>query len=141
MLYKVEDVYKEYIIGSQQVRALSGVELEIDGGKFYSIIGPSGSGKSTLLHLLGLLDNPTKGKIRFDNVDVSSLSEDEKSDIRNKKIGFVFQQYHLIPVLNVYENIEIPNLEGSLLSKEKRNERINRLIREVGLERYKNHRP
>lgn len=141
MLYNIENLYKDYLMGKNIVKAINGVSLEFDEGKFYSLIGPSGSGKSTLLHLMGLLDAPSSGKVWFDGLDTSLLSDDRKAAIRNKKIGFIFQQYHLIPVLNIYENIEIPFLQSKCFSKETVIQRINRLIKETGLEEYERHKP
>jgi putative ABC transport system ATP-binding protein len=141
MLYTLTDLHKHYTMGRQEVKALNGVDLEIEGGKFYSFIGPSGSGKSTLLHLLGLLDTPTQGKVWFDGIDTASLSEDEKATIRNERVGFIFQKYYLIPVLNVYENIEMPFLQNTLFSRLEVDRRIKRLIGEIGLEQYWRHKP
>jgi putative ABC transport system ATP-binding protein len=141
VLYQIENLYKEYLMGKNTVKAINGVSLEFNEGKFYSLIGPSGSGKSTLLHLMGLLDTPNKGKVWLDGLDTSLLSDDRKATIRNKKIGFIFQQYHLIPVLNIYENIEIPFLQSSCFSKQEIVRRISRLIEETGLEDYKWHKP
>jgi putative ABC transport system ATP-binding protein len=141
MLYHIENLYKEYLMGKNTVGAINGVCLEFNEGKFYSLIGPSGSGKSTLLHLMGLLDIPSRGKVWLDGLDTSLLSDDKKAAIRNRKIGFIFQQYHLIPVLDVYENIEIPFLQSNSFSKEVIIRRINQLIKETGLEEYRKHKP
>jgi putative ABC transport system ATP-binding protein len=141
MLYQIENLHKEYLMGKQAVKAVNGINLEFDEGKFYSLIGPSGSGKSTLLHLMGLLDTPSQGKVWLDGLDTSSLSDDEKTAIRNEKIGFVFQQYHLIPVLDIYENIEMPFLQSHRFPKKEIISRINQLISEIGLEDHKRHRP
>lgn len=141
MLYRLENIYKKYQMGHTELTALNGITLEIDDSRFFSIIGPSGSGKSTLLHLLGILDKPTQGKVFFNGIDINLLTEDEKSNLRNINIGFVFQKYFLIPVLNVYENIEIPFLQNNLVSLEKISQRIHEVLDEVGLTAYKNHKP
>jgi putative ABC transport system ATP-binding protein len=141
MLYQIENLHKEYLMGKQTVKAIRGINWEFGEGKFYSLIGPSGSGKSTLLHLMGLLDTPSQGKVWLDGLDTSSLSDDRKAAIRNEKIGFIFQQYHLIPVLDIYENIEMPFLQGNHFSKKEIACRIGQLINEIGLEDHKRHRP
>lgn len=112
MLHRIENVNKNYKIGKIMVNAIKNINLNIDGGNFYSLIGPSGSGKSTMLHMMGLLDDPSSGKIYFDNIDISTLSDNRKCEIRNNDIGFIFQKYYLIPVLNVYENIKMPLLQS-----------------------------
>ncbi len=141
MLYEIKNLARTYQLNQVEVKALNGISLEIARGKFYSIIGPSGSGKSTLLHLLGLLDNPTAGSIILEGIDTKDLSNNKKSEIRNSKIGFVFQQYYLIPVLNIYENIELPLLQSKLIAKEEIERRINFLIEKVGLTKFKEHKP
>lgn len=102
----IENLIKDYISGQITVRALRGINLKIPQGSFISIAGPSGSGKTTLLNIIGCLDNPTEGSIKFDERDIAKLSESELSMFRNEHIGFVFQDFNLIPVLTVYENVE-----------------------------------
>jgi putative ABC transport system ATP-binding protein len=141
MLYRLEGVRRYYRMGRHTVKALDGIDLEIEVGAFHAIVGPSGSGKSTLLHLLGLLDRPTEGTVWFEGTDTSSLGEDHKATIRNRKVGFIFQQYHLIPVLNAYENIELPFLQNRVFSRQEVGRRIEQLIEAVGLQGYGAHRP
>ena len=107
-LIVLEDVHKVYQMGATQVSALAGVSLRIRAGGFWAIMGPSGSGKSTMMNLLGCLDRPTRGRYILDNQDVSTLNDDDLSEIRLRKLGFVFQSFNLIPQLTVEENIELP---------------------------------
>ncbi len=104
----LEDVHKVYQMGTTQVHALAGVSLSIHKGGFWAIMGPSGSGKSTMLNLIGCLDRPTRGQYILNNHDVSTLDDDDRSEIRLREIGFVFQSFNLIPQLTVQENIELP---------------------------------
>lgn len=107
------DLRKTYGSGENAVHALDGIDLSIERGEFTAIVGTSGSGKSTLLHMLGGLDRPTSGKVEVDGKDIFSLSDEELTIFRRRKIGFVFQNYNLVPVLNVYENIVLPvQLDG-----------------------------
>lgn len=109
MLIELKDIYKIYAEGLEsEVRALDGVSLDIDRGEFVAIVGQSGSGKSTMMNVLGCLDIPTRGEYLLDGVDVKELSDKELSHIRNKQIGFIFQQYNLVQNLNVLENVELP---------------------------------
>ncbi|BCN29290.1 ABC transporter ATP-binding protein [Anaeromicropila herbilytica] len=116
------------------VKALDGVDLKIEKGEFVSIVGSSGSGKSTLLHMLGGLDNPTSGKVIIDGIDISELSKDEQTIFRRRKVGFVFQNYNLLPLLNVYENIVLPIELDGIKPDEKF---INELLKVLGLESKK----
>ena len=102
------DLYRIYTMGQVKVNALNGVSVEIKKGEFVGVTGPSGSGKSTLLHLLGLLDRPTSGEIRIDGIDTRTLSEDQRSDFRLTRLGYVFQEYALVPELTVFENVILP---------------------------------
>ena len=104
----LQDVYKIYQVGDSTVHALDGMSLHIDEGEFVAIVGQSGSGKSTCMNIIGCLDIPTSGKYYLDGIDVSTLSDDELSYIRNFKLGFIFQQYNLIQKLNVLSNVELP---------------------------------
>ena len=109
------DIRKIYGSGENEVHALDGVSLQIEKGEFVAIVGTSGSGKSTLLHMLGGLDRPTSGKVQVDGKDIFSLQDEELTIFRRRKIGFVFQNYNLVPVLNVYENIVLPvQLDGNV---------------------------
>lgn len=117
-MLRVENLKKYYKTNDIEVRALDGVSFEVEKGKFISIIGASGSGKSTLLHLLGGLDYPTSGKVLIDDTDIYALKDDERTIFRRRNIGFVFQAYNLLPMLNVYENIIIPfGLDGDKVDK------------------------
>ena len=117
-ILQTEHLKKYYGTGDTQVRALDGVDFSVENGEFVSIVGTSGSGKSTLLHMLGGLDRPTSGKIFVDGQDIFSLKDDALTIFRRRKIGFVFQSYNLVPVLNVYENIVLPiELDGNPIDK------------------------
>lgn len=117
-MLKVENLKKYYKTNDIELRALDGVSFAVEKGEFISIIGASGSGKSTLLHLLGGLDYPTSGKVIIDNTDIYALKDDERTIFRRRNIGFVFQAYNLLPMLNVYENIIIPfGLDGDKVDK------------------------
>ena len=112
-ILSVKNLKKYYTMGENTVKALDGIDLEIQKGEFLAIVGTSGSGKSTLLHMLGGVDNPTSGEVIVDGQDISKLSRDELTICRRRKIGFVFQNYNLLPLLNVYENIVLPiKLDG-----------------------------
>ncbi|MDO5336596.1 MAG: ABC transporter ATP-binding protein [Eubacteriales bacterium] len=115
---RTENLRKYYGTGNSQVKALDGVNLEVEKGEFLAIVGTSGSGKSTLLHMLGGLDYPTAGKVFVENKDISALRKDALCVFRRRKIGFVFQSYNLVPVLNAYENIVLPiELDGNQVDK------------------------
>lgn len=117
-MLKVENLKRYYKSNDVEVRALDGVSFDVEKGEFISIIGASGSGKSTLLHLLGGLDYPTSGKVIIDDTDIYALKDDERTIFRRRNIGFVFQAYNLLPMLNVYENIIIPfGLDGDKVDK------------------------
>lgn len=112
-ILRAENVKKYYMMGGNIVKALDGVSLNVERGEFVSIVGSSGSGKSTLLHILGGLDVATEGKVEISNIDISKMSSDELTIFRRRKIGFVFQNYNLVPLMNVYENIVLPiQLDG-----------------------------
>ena len=116
IILQTKDLKKYYGSGDTQVRALDGVDLQVENGEFVAIVGTSGSGKSTLLHMLGGLDRPTSGSVVVDGRDLSTLKDEELTVFRRRKIGFVFQAYNLVPVLSVYENIVLPiQLDGGKL--------------------------
>ena len=119
-IIKLTNVYKNYNLGKTFVYAIRGISLNIKKGSFTAIAGPSGSGKSTLLNMIGCLDYPTKGEVWLEDQKVSNMSEGKLNEVRLNKIGFIFQSFNLIPVLNVYENIELP-----LLIKKNLNNKIN----------------
>ncbi|NSW76428.1 MAG: ABC transporter ATP-binding protein [Candidatus Atribacteria bacterium] len=135
-----KDLHKVYRMGDQEVRALNGVSLEVTAGEFVAIMGPSGSGKTTLTNLLGCLDTPTSGQYFLDGEEVSRLRENQLAEIRNRKIGFVFQSFHLLPRLTAFQNVELPLLYAEMPPK-KRRERVMELLSMVGLESRLHHRP
>jgi putative ABC transport system ATP-binding protein len=136
----IVDVTKDYVLGAETVRALRGVSLDVPEGDYVSIMGPSGSGKSTLLNLLGCLDRPTSGSLVLGDDDVSQLSDDQLSEIRASRIGFVFQSYNLIQQLTVLENIQVPLYYQGRISPEQ-HRRCLELAEMVGLEDRLKHRP
>ena len=119
-LLELRDIHKTYHLGGETIRALDGVSLDIDSGEFISIIGPSGSGKSTLMHIIGCLDTPTSGTINLDGVMIQDATARQLASIRNKKIGFVFQFFNLLPKLTVRQNVELPMIYSGFSSKERR---------------------
>ncbi len=140
MLIDVKDLVKIYKIGTVEVPALRGVDLNIDSNEYVAIMGPSGSGKSTLMNILGCLDTPTKGSYNFGGEDVSRMDDDQLASIRNKKIGFVFQTFNLLPRATALHNVELP-LVYSGLSSAKRKELAKEALDKVGLADRMNHKP
>lgn len=139
-LIDVRNVYKIYNPGENEVRALDGVSLTIEEGEFVAIIGQSGSGKSTLMNMLGLLDTCTSGEYYMDGIDVSHMSDDELSEIRNKKIGFIFQGFNLISSLTAKGNVELPLVYRGMKRSER--EKLSaKALEMVGLEKRMYHRP
>jgi putative ABC transport system ATP-binding protein len=135
----LKGVKKHYMLGKTRVEALRGVDLEIEKGEFLAIAGPSGAGKSTMLNMFGCIDLPTEGLVRIDGTEVGSLSDKELTRYRREKIGFIFQSFNLIPVLDVYENIEFPLLLRRSMGRKEREALVMRFIEEVGLgDRLKN---
>ena len=135
-LIELRDVYKIYGEGLEsEVRALDGVSLDIEKGEFVAVVGQSGSGKSTMMNVLGCLDIPTRGTYRLDGVDVRELSDKELSRIRNKQIGFIFQQYNLIQNLTVLENVELPLIYQGIDPIDRRELAIQALTRSISLPR------
>lgn len=116
----LNDVWKIYRIGKVEYPALRGVSLEINRGEFISIVGPSGHGKTTLLNICGTIDRPTKGKVILDNTDLNSLTDNQLAELRNKKMGFVFQSFNLIPHLTAIENVELPMIALGIPPRERR---------------------
>ncbi|WP_342427178.1 ABC transporter ATP-binding protein [Paenibacillus sp. FSL L8-0158] len=137
-LLKTQALKKNYSNGDTAVHALDGVNLEVESGEFVAIVGTSGSGKSTLLHMLGGLDRPTSGNVTIDGKDISTLKDEELTIFRRRKIGFVFQNYNLVPVLNVYENIVLPiELDG----KEPDKAHVDKIVHTLGLDHKMNNLP
>jgi putative ABC transport system ATP-binding protein len=137
---QLENVVRTYTMGDQQVRALAGVSLSIEKNEYVAIMGPSGSGKSTLMNIIGCLDVPNSGSYRLEGVSVDKLSEDELADIRNTKIGFVFQTFNLVPRVNVFKNVELPLIYAGL-GKAERKRITDDVIASVGLTSRAHHKP
>jgi putative ABC transport system ATP-binding protein len=136
---KLVEVTKTYELGRTRVPALRGVSLEVEPGEFMAVAGPSGSGKSTLLNLIGCLDQPSSGKVFVEGRDVQELGDDALSDLRARKLGFIFQTFNLIPVLSALENVEFPLLFRG--GDHQGRERARRALEEVGLLEFARHRP
>ncbi|BAY85195.1 ABC transporter-related protein [Calothrix parasitica NIES-267] len=136
----LEDIFKIYGSGETQVKALNNVNLAIEEGEYCSIMGPSGSGKSTAMNIIGCLDRPTSGNYYLDNVDVAQMDDTQLAHIRNKKLGFVFQQFHLLQQLTALENVMLPMLYASVPIAERKDRAIEALKR-VGLEPRLNNKP
>lgn len=132
-LVELTDIYKIYKMGDSEVHALDGISLSIDEGEFVAIVGSSGSGKSTCMNIIGCLDVPTSGSYKLNGKEISHYTDDELADVRNKMLGFIFQQYNLIPKLTVLENVQLPLLYGGCSDKEQR-ERAMAALARVGLE-------
>ena len=126
------DIYKIYVMGDSEVHALDGITMKIYKGEFVAIVGQSGSGKSTCMNIIGCLDVPTSGKYYLRGTDVSTMKDDEQAEIRNKELGFIFQQYNLIPKINVQQNVELPLMYAGLSEKEQEKRALESLDR-VGL--------
>lgn len=139
-LVELRNVSKVYQLGGEEIRALDNVTLDIQESEFISIIGPSGSGKSTLMHILGCLDSPTHGTIRLDGTMIQDATPRQLAAIRNRKIGFVFQFFNLLPKLNVLQNVELPMVYSGVRGRE-RHERSMEALKQVGLENRAKHRP
>ena len=140
MIITVDNVNKTYKNGSLELQVLKNISFKVDKGEFLAIMGSSGSGKSTMMNILGCLDNQYEGKYILDGIDISKSTENELSEIRNKKIGFIFQSFNLLPRLTALENVELP-LVYSSIPKEERHKRANELLEMVGLKDRTHHRP
>jgi len=140
MLINLENIFKIYRMGDTAVHALDGITLKIEKGEFIAIIGPSGSGKSTLMNILGCLDTPTEGTYIFEDKDMSKLNDDQLAIIRNRHIGFVFQNFNLLPKLTALENVELPLIYAGKKGLSRRNRAVE-MLNSVGLGDRINHRP
>lgn len=138
---ELKNVTKDYPLGKTIVNALKGVDVAIEKGDFVSIVGPSGSGKTTLLNIIGCIDNATKGEVLIQGKNINGLKDKHITNIRLHNIGFIFQTFNLIPVLNIRENVEFPLLLMKKYNKKEIKERTEKLIEEVGLKDYINHKP
>jgi len=139
-MIELQDVSRTFVVGDQSVRALDHVDLRVAAGEYLSVMGPSGSGKSTLLHILGLLDRPTSGRYFLEGRDTTTLGEAELADARRRRIGFVFQFFHLVPRLTAEQNVELP-LMLSGMAPAMRRARVRELLAAFGLEDRQEHRP
>ena len=137
---RAEGVRKIYRMGTIEVAALQGINLSIGQGEFVSIMGPSGCGKSTMMHILGCLDRPTSGRVMLDNVNVDQLDDNRLAEIRNKKVGFVFQTFNLLPKLSAIENVELPLIYAGVRFEERRKKALE-LLETVGLKDRAGHKP
>jgi putative ABC transport system ATP-binding protein len=138
----VKNLVKTYVVGEVEVKALRGVDLEVERGEFLAVTGPSGSGKSTFMHIIGCLDRPTSGQYYLDGQDVSRMSKDQLAAIRNKKIGFVFQGFNLLSRTSALDNVELPLLYGSSgMKSAERHNRAMEVLKAVGLENRADHHP
>lgn len=137
---RITEVKKTYFMGKVEVRALQGINLTVERGEFLSIMGPSGCGKSTLMHIVGCLDRPSSGHVLLDEVDVDELDDNALAEIRNKKVGFVFQTFNLLPKLNAMENVELPLIYAGT-GLEERRKKAAELLEIVGLKDRMFHKP
>jgi putative ABC transport system ATP-binding protein len=140
IVIRTYDLWKTYVMGDQEIHAVSGVDIEIKRGEYVAIMGPSGSGKSTLMNLIGCLDTPTRGQYYINGNLVSEMSDDELARIRNKEIGFVFQTFNLLPRATSLHNVELPLIYAGMSSSE-RMERAKLAMRQVDLEKRMDHKP
>lgn len=139
-MIELHDIHRDFQVGDQVVHALDDVNLTIPSGDYVSIMGPSGSGKSTLLNLLGLLDQPSSGTYHLNGQDVTSLSDIEHANVRNREIGFVFQMFHLVPRLTAAENVELPLILAGI-APEERKHRVEKALADLGLSDRSHHKP
>ena len=139
-MIRLTDIQRIFPVGDEEVHALRDVDLHIAAGEYVSIMGPSGSGKSTLLNIIGLLDRPSAGVYQLDGIDVTALSDEQQSEVRREKIGFVFQFFHLVPRLTAAENVEMPLVLAGVAPSE-RGPVVSKLLDEFGMTRRAGHRP
>jgi putative ABC transport system ATP-binding protein len=141
-LVDMQQIVKVYASGENEVRALDGIDLAIEAGAFVAVIGPSGSGKSTLMNILGCLDRPTAGTYRLDGVDVSRMSPNQRAEVRNTRLGFVYQNFNLLSRTTALENVELPLIYGQQsMTARQRRERAREILHRVGLEGREKHTP
>lgn len=140
-IVNIKQAAKNYLLGKTIVRALKAVDLTVEKAEFLAIAGPSGSGKTTLLNLISGIEKPTSGEVLIDDINLASLPADELADIRQKKIGFIFQNFNLLPVLTALENVEYPLLLNNRISFQKKIKRAEQALDSVGLLNFKNHKP
>ena len=142
MIIEIKDLWKIYPMGNLEVQALKGVSLTITEGDFVSVAGPSGSGKTTLMNIIGLIDSFSRGSLTINNLEIKDQNRRELARLRRELLGFVFQSFNLLPILNVYENVELPLIiSGKGGSKSERRDRVNYLLEEVGLADRRKHIP
>ena len=139
-IIEMESIRKVYATGTVTVEALKGIDLTVEKGEFVAIVGPSGSGKSTLMNLVGCLDTPSSGTYRLAGEDVSKVTRDQLADIRNRRVGFVFQSFNLLPGISAFENVEMPLVFGGVPARA-RKERVTELLERVGLGDRMEHKP
>ncbi len=139
-MIELQQVHRDFQVGDQTVHALDDINLTISAGEYVSIMGPSGSGKSTLLNLVGLLDRATRGHYRLNGEDVTTLSDVAQAEVRNRRIGFVFQAFHLVPRLTAAQNVELPLILAGI-PKETRDARVNQTLQALNLEARAHHKP
>ena len=139
-LINLSDIYKIYNVGGEEVRALDGVDLTINNNEYLAIMGPSGSGKSTMMNMIGCLDTPTSGIYQFEGEEVHIMDDAQLASIRNRKIGFVFQTFNLLPKASALHNVEIPLVYANI-RKEKRLDMASKALKDVGLEDRMHHKP
>ncbi len=139
-LINLSDIYKIYNVGGEEVRALDGVDLTINNNEYLAIMGPSGSGKSTMMNMIGCLDTPTSGIYHFEGEEVHIMDDAQLASIRNRKIGFVFQTFNLLPKASALHNVEIPLVYANI-RKEKRIDMASKALKDVGLEDRMHHKP
>lgn len=139
-IIELNEINKTYYQGEEELQILKGISLSVEPGDFVAIVGPSGSGKSTLMNTIGLLDAPTSGAYVLDGVDTGSLTDNQMAEVRNRKIGFIFQQFNLLPRLTALENVELPLIYAGH-DKKYRRERAASLLAKLGMEKHIHHRP
>ena len=137
---KIRGIIRDFPLGQEVVKVLKGIDLDIEKGEYVALMGPSGSGKSTLMNLLGCLDTPTGGSYELNGIDVSSMTDDELAEIRNKEIGFVFQTFNLLPRTTALDNVALPMIYAGA-SKTERHDRASEVLTDVGLEDRMDHKP